>query len=76
MSGSPVIYKERRQIGIGDGDPGTPNVKFSNNLMKFIGIYSGRIGDDVMKAQLGIVWKSSVIDEIIYQRAESAAENL
>ncbi len=71
MSGSPVIYKERRQMSIGDGDPGTPNVKFSRNHMKFIGIYSGRIGDDEMKAQLGIVWKSRVIDEIIYQKVET-----
>ena len=68
MSGSPVIYKERRQVGIGKGKPGTPSFELSNNLMQIVGIYSGRIGaDDEMKAQLGIVWKSRVIDEIISQ---------
>ncbi len=74
MSGSPVVYKEKRPIGIGDGDPGDPKSKFSSNFMQFVGIYSGRIGaDDELKAQLGIVWKSRVIDEIIYQKVESAS---
>ncbi|MFT5878522.1 MAG: hypothetical protein ACJA2N_001292 [Salibacteraceae bacterium] len=31
----------------------------------FLGIYSGRIGADHGKAQLGIVFKKQVIDEII-----------
>jgi len=34
-------------------------------IRNFIGIYSGRIGDDELKAQLGIVWKARVISEII-----------
>ncbi len=66
MSGSPVIYLEKRQFGIGDAHPGTPNAKFSNNYTKMVGIYSGRIGaNDELNAQLGIVWKYRVIDEII-----------
>jgi len=65
MSGSPVFYKEKRPVGIGEGDPGSGK-KFSWNLMNFVGIYSGRIGaDDELMAQLGVVWKSRVIDEII-----------
>jgi hypothetical protein len=32
---------------------------------RFLGVYSGRVGDDSFKAQLGIVWKPSVIEEII-----------
>jgi hypothetical protein len=69
MSGSPVIYIEKRQIGIGDADPGTPNAKFSNRLMQIVGVYSGRIGaDDELKAQLGIVWKFDIINEIINQK--------
>ena len=42
----------------------------SSFLMKLVGVYSGRIGvdDENIKAQLGIVWKSDVIDEIISQR--------
>jgi hypothetical protein len=34
-------------------------------IRNFIGVYSGRIGKDESKAQLGIVWKARVIDEII-----------
>jgi hypothetical protein len=64
MSGSPVIaqyvgfYREDSEkislsdwIGIG---------------RKFLGVYSGRLpGQDVFEAQLGIVWKASLIDEVI-----------
>jgi hypothetical protein len=38
---------------------------FAGYAERFIGIYSGRIGSDVFQAQLGIVWKPSVIDEIM-----------
>jgi hypothetical protein len=32
----------------------------------FVGVYSGRVGaEDEFKAQLGVVWKTSVLDEII-----------
>ena len=31
----------------------------------FLGVYSGRIGKGEIHAQLGIVWKSKVIEEII-----------
>jgi hypothetical protein len=34
-------------------------------IRNFIGVYSGRIGTDELKAQLGVVWKAKVIDEII-----------
>jgi len=34
-------------------------------IRDFIGVYSGRIGDSELKAQLGIVWKCAVIHEII-----------
>jgi hypothetical protein len=71
MSGSPVMLYVKRSIGIGDGDPGQPGVKFSSFLMKLVGVYSGRIGvdDENIKAQLGVVWKSGVIDEIITQKS-------
>lgn len=32
---------------------------------RFIGIYSGRVGDDTFQAQLGIVWKARAIEETI-----------
>jgi hypothetical protein len=34
-------------------------------IRKFVGVYSGRIGDDELKAQLGVVWKARVISEIV-----------
>ena len=64
MSGSPVIC---RRIGI----HGTVNGKITGSttigeIRNFIGIYSGRlIGDTDFDAQLGIVWKKKVIEEII-----------
>ncbi|MDP3946518.1 MAG: trypsin-like peptidase domain-containing protein [Lutibacter sp.] len=67
MSGSPVIYKEKRSVMIGDGEPGKAS-KFSSYFMQFVGIYSGRITDGKENtAQLGIVWKYPVINEIIKQ---------
>ncbi|MBI2280697.1 MAG: trypsin-like peptidase domain-containing protein [Bacteroidetes bacterium] len=65
MSGSPVIYKEKRPVIITDTNPNFAT-KVSRHFMKFIGIYSGRIGsNDELSAQLGIVWKSEAIEEII-----------
>jgi hypothetical protein len=32
---------------------------------EILGVYSGRIGASAIEAQLGIVWKTHVIDEII-----------
>lgn len=63
LSGSPVIMQ---RIGI----HGVVNGVFNNEssigrIRNFIGIYSGRVGKDEFKAQLGIVWKSKVIDEIL-----------
>jgi hypothetical protein len=31
----------------------------------FVGIYSGRTDDDRLGVQIGIVWKASVINEIL-----------
>jgi hypothetical protein len=51
MSGSPVILRHRYAIG-----PSTT----------FVGVYSGRVGaDDELQAQLGIVWRAEVIDQIV-----------
>ena len=64
MSGSPVIM---RRVGI----HGTENGKFTvstsiGEIRNFVGIYSGRvIGDTDFDAQLGIVWKKQIIEEII-----------
>jgi len=64
MSGSPVIF---RRAGLHwDRSTGSVMDSVVGDIRSFVGIYSGRIkGIDDLDAQLGIVWKSSVIDEII-----------
>ncbi|MFL1012267.1 serine protease family protein [Flavisericum labens] len=64
MSGAPVIY---RRTGI-HGAHGRiiPKGAIIGTIEGFVGIYSGRIvGKDDFDAQLGIVWKKQVIEEII-----------
>jgi hypothetical protein len=68
MSGSPVVqrslynYQTReKQVGI------------FGNADKFLGIYSGRHIGKVEEAQLGIVWRPSLIDEIIAEPAPGSA---
>lgn len=65
MSGSPVIFRYRgfyknnlQAQEIADDD------WFGEGDM-FAGIYSGRLGASSLEAQLGIVWKPHLIDEII-----------
>lgn len=64
MSGSPVIF---RRFGIHGADDGV--LRFNSSIGEirgFIGIYSGRVvGESDLDAQLGIVWKKEVIEEII-----------
>lgn len=63
LSGSPVIMQ---RIGIHGVVNGVFNDESAiGRIRKFIGIYSGRIGKDEFKAQLGIVWKFKVIEEIL-----------
>lgn len=63
LSGSPVIMQ---RIGIHGVVDGVINDNTAiGRIRSFIGIYSGRSGVDEEKAQLGIVWKAKVIDEIL-----------
>lgn len=63
LSGSPVVM---RRIGIhGMKDGKVAGTELIGEIRNLIGVYSGRVGDDEFKAQLGIVWKARVIDEII-----------
>lgn len=58
MSGSPVILRRNGIWQEPDAGIGTRQC--------FLGIYSGRlIGDTEFEAQLGIVWKKHLIEEII-----------
>lgn len=64
MSGSPVIYK---RVGIHGADNANLNSSvIFGEIQGFVGIYSGRVvGESNIDAQLGIVWKKEVIEEII-----------
>lgn len=67
LSGSPVVMQ---RVGIhgmkGEKVTGTEVI---GRIRSFLGIYSGRVGIDELKAQLGIVWKARVIAEIIEAKA-------
>ena len=65
MSGSPVYLC---QIGYFQSEEKYDTGGYKRCMgegRRFLGVYSGRVGDDNFQAQLGIVWKSSVIEEII-----------
>jgi len=65
MSGAPVFVQQRGDWLSEERDMfGNPK-KGQGLGRRFIGIYSGRVGCGEFQAQLGIVWKASVIEEII-----------
>ena len=63
MSGSPVVYYEKRPVTVTDSSW----KQFSRHFTKLIGVYSGRIGTDSKEgdAQLGKVWRADVISDLI-----------
>lgn len=64
MSGAPVVFRRDGIHGLVNGVLKDDTI--FGEIQNFIGIYSGRYtGDTDFDAQLGIVWKKSVIDEII-----------
>jgi hypothetical protein len=66
MSGAPVIAQHTGLFGKkGDVLDGTEII---GTVQKFVGIYSGRIGDDSLGYQLGRVWQSNVLDDILSAR--------
>lgn len=65
MSGAPVIHRYR---GYYKTDPEPKKVSpddWFGEGDNFVGIYSGRLGASHTEAQLGMVWKPHLIDEII-----------
>jgi hypothetical protein len=69
LSGSPVVMQ---RVGIHGASGGNlTGTEIIGRIRNFIGVYSGRIGADESKAQLGVVWKARVIDEIIDANAGS-----
>lgn len=64
MSGSPVVYRRQGIHGLVDGK--LVDESIIGEIQSLCGIYSGRIRtDSELDTQLGIVWKKSVIQEII-----------
>lgn len=64
MSGSPVIFRYRGFYKHGESEEAGPN-DWLGEGDDFVGVYSGRVGASDVEAQLGIVWKRTVIEEII-----------
>ena len=67
LSGSPVILQKICMHGFGPEGQTTPNTAYGR-VRDFLGVYTGRIGEEEMMAQLGIVWKSKVVADIIEGR--------
>jgi hypothetical protein len=67
MSGSPVLFR-RTGLHNKSGNKLTMDTIFGT-IQNFVGVYSGRVtGENDFDAQLGIVWKKDVIEEIIKGR--------
>jgi Trypsin-like peptidase domain len=67
MSGAPVVARHSGILKVGSG-PGLSGGDIIGTVTKFAGIYSGRIGDDLMGVQLGMVWSVDVLDDILSGR--------
>lgn len=63
MSGSPVFAQESG-FWAPEGKS-LPEGGIYGKGNRFLGVYSGRVGDDTFQAQLGIVWKEEAIVKII-----------
>lgn len=74
MSGAPVYAQESGFWAPEGGSLPTDGV-FGKGR-RFVGIYSGRVGDDQLGAQLGVVWKERAIVEVIRggRRGQSSFE--
>jgi hypothetical protein len=62
MSGGPVIAIADGALTL-EGDP--MRYAIAGRVYRLVGVYSGRLGDDEMRAQLGIVWHAAVIEQIV-----------
>lgn len=67
MSGS-VVIAEHLHIGPYLKKDGSKSDTLFHKSKKILGVYSGRLGPDNVEAQLGVVWKRTVIEEIIKGR--------
>jgi len=62
MSGSPVIM---RHNGFFANGPTLSDSSIFGTIENFVGIYSGRLGDDALGFQLGRVWERNLIEEML-----------
>lgn len=65
MSGSPVLI---RHSGIHMPSGKMDDISTIGTVENFFGVYSGRVGADELGVQLGRVWKSIVIEQILSER--------
>jgi hypothetical protein len=63
MSGAPVVAIADGEFDV-EGLP--PPYRLPGRVYRFVGVYSGRLGRGEMEAQLGIVWKATVINDIVH----------
>lgn len=73
LSGSPTIMQ---RTGLHPGKDGiASDDTIIGRIRNFIGVYSGRVGTGEVNAQLGVVWKVVVLDEIIDAGFERLSHN-
>lgn len=63
MSGSPVIARHNGILKFSDGPMRGDEIIGTSE--RFVAIYSSRIGDDELGAQLGRAWPAEVLDDIL-----------
>jgi hypothetical protein len=71
MSGAPVFVRQSGLIrpkvilSIPQEEKSIQNDDVIGTAFNFLGIYSGRVGADELGAQLGIVWKRNLIEQVV-----------
>ena len=63
MSGSPVIVRHSGILKFGGGTLTATDL--IGTMVRFVAIYSGRIGTDELGGQLGRAWQASVLDDVL-----------
>ncbi len=68
MSGSPVFALVKPPYFTSPGN----QVLAGGSGKKFLGIYSGRLGENEFEAQLGIIWKKEAIESIFNNKVKTS----
>lgn len=75
LSGAPAIFQRTGLHKMG-ADGMFKDDTIWGRVRGFLGVYSGRVGVDDSKAQLGMIWKKQILDEIIGWSAHSSQQFL